>query len=123
MRIGGRDRLRVQGAVEQGDAVGDEDVGGVLGLGRGVEPGLGLLDRREGREGADRGGAGERQRFRLGAGIGSSRSPASPGGGRRSAERLYDEDALGAVLELVTGQVAAVRKRQRAGEIELRESE
>ncbi|MBK5220603.1 MAG: hypothetical protein JJE35_12595, partial [Thermoleophilia bacterium] len=41
----------------------------------------------------------------------------------RSAERLHHEDALGTALERVASEVAAVGQRQRAGEIELRESE
>jgi hypothetical protein len=123
VRVGGCNRLGMEGAVQQCDAVADEDVGGVLGLGCLVEPGLGLLCRVERREGADRGGAGERQRLRLGGGVGRTGTAPPPRGRPRGPDRLYDEDALGAAVELVAGQVAAVGQRQRPGEVELRESE
>ncbi|MBA3867113.1 MAG: hypothetical protein H0X42_12340 [Solirubrobacterales bacterium] len=50
----------MEGAIEQADAFADQDVGGVLGLGRGGEPALRVLLAVEGGEGPDRSSAGER---------------------------------------------------------------
>jgi hypothetical protein len=113
-------RLDVEGAVEQPDSVGDEDVRGVLRLGCLVEPAGRVVLALEGGESPDRRGAGERERGWGGARLRLARPPPAAGGRRRGAQRLDDEDALAAVL---AGQVAAVREGQRAGEVELRESE
>jgi len=121
--VGARDRLGVQGAVEQLDSLADEDVGGVLGLGRLVEPGLRLALVLEWREGPDRRRPGERQRRWLGAGLSAPR-PATPARGRcGSPDGPDDEDALALGPGPGPGQVAPVRQGQRAGEVELRESE
>ena len=56
--IGTGDRLGVEGPVEQHDPFADEDVGAVLGLGRLLEPALGVDLALKGREGPDRGRAG-----------------------------------------------------------------
>ncbi|HEY5333001.1 MAG TPA: hypothetical protein VIJ21_05580, partial [Solirubrobacterales bacterium] len=47
---------------------------------------------------------------------------APPAGARRGGDRLDDQDAVAAVA-FPACQVAAVGQRQRAGEVELRESE
>jgi hypothetical protein len=110
----------MQGSVQDGDAVGDQDVRGVLRLGRLVEPtGCRLLEI-EGRERPYRRRPGQRQGGWPASGLGLARSPPSPrrwGGG---TQRLHHEHAL---LGVEPGQVAPVRQRQWAGEIELRESE
>jgi hypothetical protein len=110
----------VQGAVEQVQALGDEDVGGVLGLGRLVQPAGGRLLAREGVGGSHRRHPRQRQGGRLGLRLQpAAAAPAARGGGRR-AQRLQDEDALSL---LGAGEVASVDERQGAGEVELRESE
>jgi hypothetical protein len=113
----------VQGAVEQFHPLADEDVRRVLGLGRGVEPGLGLGLVLQRREGADRGRLGKWQLGRLGAGLGALWPAAPARAGRGSSEGAEDEDALALAGGAGSRQVAPVRQGQRAGEVELRESE
>jgi hypothetical protein len=120
--VGGGDRPGVEGAVEQADALGEQPVGLLLGGERRPQPALGVLGVLEGGEGPDRGGPRQRQRRRLGTGLGRLRAAAPAARGGRRPERLQDEDAL-----LRAGsparEVAPVGQRQRPGEIELRESE
>lgn len=123
MGIGTGDRVGVEGAVEQLDPFADEDVGGVLGLDRLVEPALGFGLAIERREGADRGGPSQRQRRRLGVGLRALRPAPPAGGGRRGSQGPDDEDALALAAGARASQVAPVRQGQRAGEVELRESE
>ena len=88
----------MQGAVEDRDGFGGEGLGCVLGLAGFVEPAGGLNLVLKGGSGADRGGAGEVQRRRLG--VGWSAAPAAPTalGMKRDAQSLQDEDGLVAAL-------------------------
>jgi hypothetical protein len=121
--VGGGDRLHVEGAVEQRQPLADQDVRRLLGLGCLVEPARGDAPIVEWGEGADRGGAGERQGGGTGVGVGAPRSPPSPWRLRRRSDRGQDEDALLFAGAGGANQVAPVGQRQRAGKIELRESE
>jgi hypothetical protein len=121
--VGAGDGVDVKGSVEESDPLGDEDVGGVLGLGRLVEPAGGGVLVLEGREGPDRGGAGE---WEGGWGVVGLRLPCPPASTRRWRRRpqsLDYENALALVARARPGQIATVRQGQRAGEVELRESE
>ena len=120
--IGAGEGVDVQGAVDEADPLADEDVGGVRGLGRLVEPAGGGLLVVEGGEGPDRGGPGKRQGGRGALGPRLPWPPASAGRWRRCSQGCDDEDALAGAGTL-TSQVAPIRERQRAGEVELRESE
>lgn len=121
--IGARDRVGVEGAVEQLDPFADEDVGGVLGPGRPIEPALRLGLTVERRKGPDRRRPGERQLGRLGIWNRAPRPPAPARGGRWRPDSPYDEDALALAAGPGPSQIAPVRQWQRAGEVELRESE
>jgi hypothetical protein len=59
----------------------------------------------------------------LGVGPGALRPAAPARGGRWGPDRPHDEDALALIAGPGPGQVAPIRQGQRAGEIELRESE
>ena len=112
----------MKGSVEQVHPFADENVGGVLGLGRLVEPALRLLLIGEGGEGSDRRRPPQRQRRGFRLGVGAPRSAPALGGRGRRTQGPDDEDAL-ALATAGARQVAAVRQRQRACEVELRESE
>jgi hypothetical protein len=121
-RVGAGQGLCVQSAVEQAEALLDEDVDGVLGLAGFVQPAGGRLLVLEGAEGTDRRRPGEDQRPGLVPLLGLARPAPATTAGDRGADPLQDEDALLAGAG-VAGQVAAVGQRQGAGEIELQESE
>jgi hypothetical protein len=112
--------MHVQSAVEQGDPVADQSIGGVLCLGRLIEPLDGVLLGVERGERPHRGGTGEGKGRWLGVRLRLARPSAPPrrGGGR--PERLHHENVLAI---LVSGQVAPVREEERTGKVELRESE
>jgi hypothetical protein len=71
--------------------------------------------------GADRGHSRQRQRGRIGPGLGAAGTAASPQWGGGGADGEDGEDAL--LAAGATRQIATVCQRQRAGEVELRESE
>lgn len=110
----------MQGAVEQLQRFVDENLDGVLGLRCLVKPARRLLLGLEAGEGADRGDPRQRQRRPLAVGL--ARLP-PPAAGRRGADLLQDEDALGGLRVEPPDQVAAVGERQRPGELELDEPE
>jgi hypothetical protein len=120
MRVGGGGGIHVQRPVEQGDSLVDDDVGGVLGLDCAVEPAHSILLAREGRERPHGGDARERQGGGLCVRLGLARAPPSPRWGRRRPQRQHHQHAL---ASLPAREVAAVRQRQGAGEVELGESE
>jgi hypothetical protein len=116
------DRVGVEGIVDEGDAGRHDAVElRLIGARRG-QPGGGLLRRSERLEGADRRRPGDRDLWRRRSCLGVTRATAPPAGAGRGGDRLDDQDAV-AVLRLAACQVAAVGERQRAGEVELRESE
>jgi len=110
----------VQGAIEQGKSLLDEDVDGVLGLAGFVEPARGRLLVLERAEGTDRGRSTQDQG--RGLVLRLARAATAAAAGERGADSLQDEDALLAGAG-VAGQVAAVGQRQGAGELELQESD
>jgi hypothetical protein len=112
----------VQGAVQQLQPFLNENVDRVLGLAGFIQPAGGCLLVFERGEGADRRRPRQDQRLRLALGLRLARPAPAPAGGEGGADPLQDEDALLAGSGLA-GEVAAVGQRQRAGEIELDESE
>jgi hypothetical protein len=80
----------VQGPVEQLDPFADEEVRRVLGLGRGIEPGLSVSLVLQWCEGADRSGPGKRQLGGLGVGLGALWAAAPARAGRGSSDGADD---------------------------------
>ena len=111
----------MQGPVQQGESLVDEDVDRVLRLADLVQPAGRLALVGEGGEGADRGRPAEGQRRRLVGGFDPPRPALAPAGG--GADLLQDQDALRTLGPSGARQVATVGQRQRPGEIELDESE
>jgi len=84
----------VQGAVQEPEALLDEDVDRVLGLAGFVEPAGSRLLLFEGGEGADRRRPRQDERLRLALSLGLARPAAPPAAGEGGADPLQDEDAL-----------------------------
>jgi hypothetical protein len=108
LRVGSRNRLDVEGAVEQRQPLADQDVRGLLGLGRLIEPAGGGAVVVEGSEGADRGGTSQRQVGGAEVGVGAPWPPPAPRWLRRRSDRRQDKDALLCAGARGANQVAPV---------------
>src|ERR1044072_4629406 len=88
VRIGGRARLCMQGAIEEPDPLGDEDVHRVLYFACLLQPARCVLLRRERGERSYRGGSGKREGGGFGVRLGLPRASAASRRGPRRPQRL-----------------------------------